>query len=281
MEQRWRISRERKLAKRTVKLYQKHLDYLTAWLGDRPIEELDEDGFFAYLAEAHPEWSDSTCHSSLCAAKDYLRWAGHEQHPLFKAAIKRREPGPQRTITADELASLYDALGTSRLDIRDRALLHIGAHCGLRAAELCRLKIEDVDLERGRLHVRQKGGSIRWATLPRFILDDLHQWLDIHPGGEAFLVSVGGLKPGHPLTPGGLKSVCRRMAERAGIDSFTPHALRRGFATMYAERNVSLRVIMAQGGWRNLAMVVRYTKQLGPEAMRDHFHDFSVNGRNE
>src|SRR5690606_2319571 len=46
--------------------------------------------------------------------------------------------------------------------------------CGLRVSELCRLRVKDVDLERGKLYIRaSKGDKDRCVPLPKSLRESL------------------------------------------------------------------------------------------------------------
>jgi site-specific recombinase XerD len=59
--------------------------------------------------------------------------------------------------------------------------------CGLRISELCRLRVKDVDLERGKLYIRaSKGDKDRCVPLPKCLHDPLAEHLkEIRPLHEA------------------------------------------------------------------------------------------------
>ena len=85
------------------------------------------------------------------------------------------------------------------------------------------------------------------------------------PESQTCFVSVGGLTPGAPLTRAGLKCNFMAIGRRAGLQAFTPHDLRRTFATIAIRNGAPTRVVQAAGRWADLMMVERYTADIAAE----------------
>lgn len=72
-------------------------------------------------------------------------------------------------------------------DVRVRAVVLLGAHAGLRAAEICALESQDVDLTQSQLVVRHgKGNKSRVVPLTDELAEALRA-LPVKPAGEALL----------------------------------------------------------------------------------------------
>ncbi len=64
----------------------------------------------------------------------------------------------------------------------------------------------------------------------------------------------------HLLTPCGLRCVFRNLGAAAGLAKFSPHDLRRTFATLATERGAPSRLVQEGGRWSDIQMVERYTR---------------------
>ncbi len=135
---------------------------------------------------------------------------------------------------------------------------------GLRASEVCRLKVGDVDSQRMALRVEQgKGPKDRYAMLSPVVLQRLRAWWRIGhaqgkilPGGWLF----PGMDPMDPLTPRQLNRAVHEAAAAAGIAKrVTTHTLRHCFATHLLERKVDIRVIQVLLGHKQLETTSIYT----------------------
>ncbi len=148
---------------------------------------------------------------------------------------------------------------------REQAIISLLVDSGLRAAELCRLRVADVALEAGVLTVIGKGGDEELVPFGDTTVRRLQAWLDVRSaaeGVETVFVSLGGLTPGQPLTTSGLRNILRRLGKKAGLDGVSPHAFRRAFACISTEAGAPSRVVQKIGRWSDIRMVERYTKAL-------------------
>lgn len=151
------------------------------------------------------------------------------------------------------------------MGLRNLALVSLLVDSGLRAAEICRLQVENVDLKLGLLVVVMKGGDEDIACFGETTAKRLEEWLGVQvaaDGIETVFVSVGGITPRQPLTTSGLRNILRRLGEKAGVKGVSPHAFRRAFACISTEAGAPSRVVQAIGGWNDIRMVERYTKAL-------------------
>ena len=139
-------------------------------------------------------------------------------------------------------------------NVKHQAALSVAYGAGLRANEVCRLKVGDVDSQRMALRVEQgKGAKDRYAMLSPVVLRRLRAWWRVGhaqgrmlPGGWLF----PGMDPMDPLTPRQLNRAVHDAASAAGIAKcVTTHTLRH-----YSEsRNMprySRQLICAAGGKR-------------------------------
>tara|TARA_R100000365_G_C2745628_1_gene74562 strand:+ start:2145 stop:3353 length:1209 start_codon:yes stop_codon:yes gene_type:complete len=134
-----------------------------------------------------------------------VRNAVHEMKSRRKAstAAEKRQKARLRygvdIPTMDEIRSIISAA-----EGRYRPLLIVAIFTGLRASELRGLTWADLDLDKGRLHVRQRAdarNSIgmpkseagqRTVPLPPMVVSELQQWKSVCPKGKLGLVFPNG-----------------------------------------------------------------------------------------
>jgi site-specific recombinase XerD len=151
-------------------------------------------------------------------------------------------------------------------NIKHKAMLMIPLDAGLRASEVTRLRIEDIDSERMLLRVRRaKGKKDRYVNLSPQLLDLLREyWLARRPKEWLF----PGRYPDKPICAALLPSICRELRQRAGMrKAVTPHMLRHTFATMLLDAGENIRKIQILLGHRSLKTTARYT-QVSTESLR-------------
>lgn len=169
-----------------------------------------------------------------------------DQIPFPKRA--RRLP---TVLSSEEVALLID----SAKNLMHRAILMTLYATGLRRAELCRLKVTDIDSERMVIHVLQgKGGHDRDVLLSPKLLETLREyWRWLKPKTWLFPGMVNNWRADVPMTEKVVWEAVRAAKERAGITKHvSPHTLRHSFATHMLEAGADLRTIQVLLGHAKL-----------------------------
>jgi len=158
--------------------------------------------------------------------------------------------------------------------LKYRAALGISYGAGLRAAEVCNLKLTDIDSNRMLIHVDNgKGSRDRKAMLSPGLLALLREyWLEARPQGWLF----PGKPKINPLSPRQLNRVFTSAKNMAGINKpATLHTLRHSFATHLLEANTDVRVIQVLLGHAKLSTTARYT-HVATKTIRDTVSPFET-----
>lgn len=147
-------------------------------------------------------------------------------------------------VDPEVLAALLESCeGNKRIGRRDRAILLLMSRLGLRANEIAKMRLEDLDWRAGELKVRGKRGRDR-LPLPddvgRAIADYLRHSRPVSDAREVFLHVRGA--------PGGMSRnavvfVTRRASKRAGMPVVGGHRLRHTAATELLRKGASLREV--------------------------------------
>ncbi|MDE1131727.1 MAG: tyrosine-type recombinase/integrase [Ascidiaceihabitans sp.] len=142
--------------------------------------------------------------------------------------------------------------------LKYRVALSISYGAGLRASEVCNLKVSDIENDRMLIHVdERKGGKDRKVMLSPDLLDLLRDyWREAQP--------VGWLFPGKPkitlISARQLSQAFNSTKHKVDISKpATLHTLRHSFATHLLEANIDVRVIQALFGHAKLSTTARYT----------------------
>ncbi len=280
-------------ARSTRESYARDLRAWQAWCAERSLPSTlppDPLAVAAWLASmADDGCSPSYVGRRLSALNDACRGAGHpapgENEGVRRtlAGIRRtaaragRRPRRARAVDTATVRALVEDLPDGLAGLRDRALVLVGFALGLRASDLCALRIEDLTpAGHGGLDVLlrysktdQDGAGetlalaegVRAATCP---VRAVGAWRAALAGrgvttGPLFR-SVGKGRTERlgatALTTRSVDLVLRRAAARAGVpaEGLSPHSLRRGFATTAYAQGVPEKEISRTGRWRSLVV---------------------------
>lgn len=264
----------RRWSRATVGRYRWYLLNLAGWLEEMGLparpEQIGERELLRWI-DARMHWAPATQYTATVACRSFFRWAlGREHSPAERLQLPRRSYAPQRTFDEQGVMRVLSALDTSTVKgTRDTAIVLLLLDTGLRAAEVCRLRVDHVSLAERRFIVRIKGG--RWANgvFSPYTASSIAAWLTMRPqlAGPDVLelfVGVGGLTRGRPLTTDGLRVIFRQIGRRIGMH-FSPHDFRRTFATMALKGGAPSRLVQVAGRWNSIEQVERYSQSLTPE----------------
>jgi len=265
-----------KLAATTKLLYSHYLVLWGDWVDNHQIllhraRPLDLAGFL----QDNPDWSDSTRYSSVCAVRAYYIWKYGHRHPILDFSIQRSDPGPQPTPDIKMINKLLASFDTSDpCGKRHLAMITLMLDTGLRATEVCKLDLEHLDMDRGMLWVARKGNKWKPARFFMYARSCMAAWLSVRPLfakpriNNVFVVTMAPYC-GDAMDRHTLRTMFYRLGERAGIGKFSPHQLRRAFATMAIDNGASSTLVQMAGGWSDIQMVQRYTQALDLERMAE------------
>ena len=198
----------------------------------------------------------ATINRALSAVRAYAAWAHTEgiipANPVANIRGEKTGKPRPRWLTKQEefrvqreLEKAVSAANTEQRRlraIRDRSIVTLLLHTGLRVSELCALDLPDLTLteRKGDLHVRQgKGMKARIIPLNRVARNALRQWLSVRPAVDADAVFVnlrGGMGR---MKPRSVQDLLAVVSRRIGA-KVTPHILRHTFAKRLVDAGVSL-----------------------------------------
>jgi site-specific recombinase XerD len=145
-------------------------------------------------------------------------------------------------LSQEEVRRLIDSASS----LMHRAMIMTLYATGVRRAELCRLKVSDIDSERMVLHIQQgKGGRDRDVPLSAKLLGILREyWRWMKPRTYLFSGMENNWRADVPITEKVVWTAVTAAAKRAGLTKrVSPHTLRHSFATHLLEAGADLRTI--------------------------------------
>lgn len=180
---------------------------------------------------------------------------------------RRFPPEPLRPEELDALAQRCNPRYPS--GARNRALILVLGHSGVRSAEAVALLPKDLELDRGRLRVLHgKGDKHRLVPVSGAAAAALVRWFEhrkkLRIPDSAPLFSTA---KGKPLATAYLRALVKRLARRVGIAKRVhPHGLRHSFAFESIRRGVRINTLAKVLGHSSSAVTARYVDHLGDDA---------------
>jgi integrase/recombinase XerD len=175
---------------------------------------------------------------SLISLKRYFGWARQDQLIMYdpSAAVKLvgQEVSPPRHLEDDEEEALV-AVVTTQGTIRDRTLIVLLLHTGLRASEACGLRRDQVKLGKrsGFFEITGKRNKYREVPLNSTARKALEEYFTTLPSENTFIFPSS--KTGRSLSERALGYIVQKYATAASLINVSPHDLRHRFGYRMAK----------------------------------------------
>ncbi|MCZ8516744.1 tyrosine-type recombinase/integrase [Paenibacillus filicis] len=203
---------------------------------------LDEDRSYAYLNQ------------TVSALKLFCKETLQRADLSFSLPRAQKEKRLPDVLSADEVMSILCSVD----NLKHRAILYVAYSAGLRVSEVVNLKVQDLDGERGLIHIRQsKGRKDRYTLLSKAAMELVQAYIR-KERPETWLFP--GAEDGRHLTIRSVQKMFDRAAARCGIRKhITMHTLRHSFATHLLEAGTDLRYIQELLGHQSSKTTEIYT----------------------
>jgi integrase/recombinase XerD len=261
---------ERSLASNTLEAYARDLNALVTHVGeDTDPRTIDAEAIASMMVKnVERGFGARSSARQLSALRGLFRFLVREravaEDPtalVDRPRLTRRLP---RVMSFDEVERLLAAPdATTDRGVLHAAMLHLMYASGLRVSELCALRLADLDLQRGLVRARGKGGKQRLVPVGEVALALATHYLnDVRPRHatpEDTTLFVSPRGPGS-FTREGFWRMVRRYAVAAGIVPLpSPHKLRHSFATHLLRGGADLRAVQAMLGRADIGTTEIYT----------------------
>jgi integrase/recombinase XerD len=213
------------------------------------LESLVAGDVVAFVLAERPRRSRGSAKLTVTALRSLLRFLhvdGVLDEPLTRAVpsvAHWRLSGLPHPLEQGEVNRL---LASCRLDTevgrRDFAILKLLARLGLRAGEVARLQLDDIDWRAGEMRIHGKGGRQDRLPLPADVGEAVAEYVRAGRNRDVIgrCVFVRAIAPREPLTSRAVTKVVIRAGERAGLGQVAAHRLRHTAATDMLRAGASL-----------------------------------------
>jgi len=253
---------------KTVETYQHAVVGFSRWLvehGREPVDdELTRDAIRQWLAHLRDTRSQNTLATRYAGLSRFTKWRVREgladDDPMAGMPVPEWYEPPVPVLEDDVLGALVkNCAGRDFRSRRDEAIVRLLADCGPRIAELCGIKLDEVDFVGKVIPIMGKGqrprmlypsGFKTWQALDRYKRERAKHRLHYLPD---LWLSLRG-----PLSPGGVRQMLHARGEAIGIPDLHPHMLRHTKAHDHQLAGGNTLNLQRQMGWTSDRMVKRY-----------------------
>lgn len=221
--------------------------------------------------------SDHSINSIARALRAFSNWLRDEQYTASPLLARLQMPSVSKKVQdilcAEEIADIVTALNPrTEIGARDQAIFLLLLDSGMRAGELCGLKLADLQLDQGYAMVFGKGKKqrpvkigARAAKALRFYI--LHWRKPALPSIDHVFLTCRGVtreadamapEPGMPFSVNALCHMLKHVGKQGGVPRLHAHLLRHTFACLYLMRHRNPFALKSLLGHTTLAMTNHY-----------------------
>ena len=285
---------EKNRSAKTIESYNRYLDRFFKFAKISSPSELTEDlirKYRLYLNRITDERGQTlkkvTQNYHVIALRAFLKYlskVGVKSVPPEKIELARQDQREVSFLDAKDLERFLEApRGDDLRVLRDRAMIITLFSTGLRVSELCSLNRNEINIDRGEVAVRGKGGKVRLVFLSDKAKKTIKDYLDKRSDvDDALFIQIPKNAKFEKyenlrLTPRSVQRLIKKYSIVAGIvgKRITPHILRHSFATDLLQNGADIRSVQALLGHSNLTTTQIYTHVTDKQLREVHkkFHD--------
>jgi len=277
------------LAPLTLEAYGRDLTLLAQWLdargtADPALASMSDLADHIRWMSREKSYEPTTVTRHLATMRVFYRWLHatgvtprDPARLLERPTAWKRLPG---TLTPRQMKALMESPQPEQgaLWLRDKVILELLYGGGLRASEICTVKVNDFHPTIGSLAVTGKGRKQRIVPIGVPAIEWTERYLkECRPS----LAAAGAGKDdyrlllsysGRPLERVAIWQLVKKHAALAGLKDVHPHTLRHSFATHLVTGGADLRAVQEMLGHANVTTTQVYT-----HVTRDHLRETLLN----
>ena len=256
-----------RLSPNTLQAYRHDLEKIAARLALNHLDWLSAQNTNLAAAIYHPDEQPRSQARALSACKRLYGWLSDTEqradNPTERLHALHPPQNLPRLITEAQIDALLAAPDTGTAHgLRDKALLELIYASGLRVTEAVKLKIGEINLERGLINTIGKGNKQRIVPLGQEAAHWIAHYLaharpQLAKGRIIDELFISQKRTGISRQLAWM--IVKQYAQAAGIAGLSPHGLRHAFATHLVNHGADLRVVQLLLGHADISTTQIYT----------------------
>jgi site-specific recombinase XerD len=240
----------------TIRNYLSELRYVFVYYADVHPAEYTSEMMIEYLLYVVKtlKCSRVKCKMAAQSIAFFFRYVLNRPFATPAFIYPRKTSKLPPVMSVDEVKALIDGVK----NVKHRTIIMLLYSTGMRLAEICALRITDIDSKNMRIKVVQgKGAKDRFTLLSQQVLLELRAYYLIYKPKEYLF---NGCKPGKPISLRNVQHLVQKNLIQMGLASnkYSVHTIRHSFATHLVDNGTDLHTIKELLGHSNLQTTATY-----------------------
>ena len=248
-----------------------------ASLNECPWEKMNYDAVLAFrVRQMEKGLSPSTVNLQICTLRMVAKQAWLkgmmtiETYSAIRAvkSVRGSRVSRGRALNTRETGKLIaqSELKGTAIGVRDAAIIALAVGCGMRRAEIATLKLQNINHQTRVITILGKGNKERKVAPSDDVWCRLEDWLKVRgeEGCENVFVAIkkgDNIQPYWAITASAIYQLLKSRAGDSQVSAFTPHDLRRTFATRLLESGADINTVRQAMGHASVITTQRYDKR--------------------
>lgn len=257
----------------TLRGYRVTFDKFLACVGDVSLAEISRADVVAFL-NAQKGVSAKTLrnyHADLSALWQWALERGDCSENVVRSirtpVVEKKDILPFERIEILAMLEIASQSPNPVVALRNQAILYLLLDSGIRASELCGLKIRDINKVTRHVMVFGKGKKERKIPISSLTLEKIEAYVSARSQKSEWLFTT---TENHPINRIRLGDIVEEIGKQAGINRAYPHRFRHTFAIQFLRNGGSIYSLQRILGHTTLDMVKRYLAISQVDIDRDH-----------
>lgn len=243
-------------SKHTVRNYLSELRYLFIYYADVAPSDFTEDMIMEYLLYLCKTLGCSRvkCRMAAQSISFFFKYVLKKPYSIPSLIYPRQSSKLPAVMSAAEIKKVIDGVK----NVKHRTIIMLLYSTGMRLAEICALKLTDIDSENMRIKVVQgKGAKDRFTLLSQQVLMELRAYYLIYRPQQYLF---NGSRPGRPISLRNVQHLVQKALAQMGLagNNYSVHTIRHSFATHLVDNGTDLHTVKELLGHSNLQTTARY-----------------------
>ncbi len=265
------LQQEKKLAANSLEAYKRDVNAFLSFESKRGISDVTEMSsteIIAYLHNLKEEGkSASTVNRKMASIRAYFNFLANSgivtDNPTLNIRAPRIEKKVPEYLKIEEVERLMECTGESMKGVRDKAILEVLYATGIRATELIKINLEDVNFRMGFITASADNSKARIIPLGRparvaleeYVFNFRDKFLREGSRDKALFLNYTGGR----ISRQGLWKTLKEYGEKAGLNcELTPNTLRNSFAVHMLQNGADLKSLQELMGHEDITAIQMY-----------------------